>query len=80
MTHAEADTRAAELNRDHPDRGRFRWLAHEHGGEWDVARVTVPGGVRVDPLKQGVVAKPRPSEAPDPRSAFIRNVGGPYAT
>jgi len=79
MTRAEADTRAAELNRDHPERGRFRWLARERDGAWAVARVTVPGGVRTDPLKEAVAAKPRPPEAPDPRSAFIRNVGGPYA-
>ena len=80
MTRAEAEANADRFNREHPDRGRHRWLARERDGQWDVARVTVPGGVRVDPLKQGVVAKPRPPEAPDPRSAFVRNVGGPYAT
>ena len=80
MTRAQAEANAAQLNLEHPDRGRYRWLARERDGQWDVARVTVPGGVRLDPLKQGVVAKPRPTEAPDPRPAFIRNVGGPYAT
>jgi hypothetical protein len=79
MTRAEADRRAAERNREHPDRHRFRWFARGRDGEWDVARVSVPGGVRLDPLKQGVVAKSRPSEAPDPRPAFFRDVGGPYA-
>ena len=79
MTRAEAETRAVEFNREHPDRRRYRWLARGRDGEWDVARVSVPGGVRLDPLKECVVAKPRPTEAPDPRPAFIRNVGGPYA-
>jgi hypothetical protein len=79
MTRAEADSRAAALNREHPERHAFRWLARERAGEWEVARVTLPPGMRIDPLKTGAEAKPRPAEAPDPRPAFFRDVGGPYA-
>ena len=34
--------------------------------------------IRLDPLQAAVESKPRP-EAPDPRPAFFRDVGGPYA-
>jgi hypothetical protein len=77
MTHDQADQRAAELNREHPERGLHRWLTRERDGEWEVVRVSIPGGVRIDPLKEAVESKPRP-EAPDPRPAFFRDVGGPY--
>ena len=77
MTRDEAQQRADELNRTHPDRGAYRWLVREGGDGWQVARVTIPGGVRVDPLAEAVESKPQP-EAPDPRPAFHRNVGGPY--
>ena len=78
MTHDEATERASVLNRTHPDRRRVRWLAREADGEWQVARLTLPAGMRIDPVKTTSEAKPRPAEAPDPRAAFIRNVGGPY--
>lgn len=78
MTRGQAEHRAAEHNREHPDRGAHRWMVREGGDGWEVVRVAVPGGVRVDPLKASVEAKPRPSDAPDPRPAFFRDVGGPY--
>jgi hypothetical protein len=78
MTRNQADQRAAELNREHPDRGAHRWLVREREGAWEVVRVTIPGGVRLDPLKESVESKPSP-EAPDPRPAFFRDVGGPWA-
>jgi hypothetical protein len=77
MTREQAEQRAAELNRDHPERGVHRWLARRREGEWEVVRISIPGAVRIDPLKEGVESKPRP-EAPDPRPAFFRDVGGPY--
>ena len=79
MTRDQAQRRAAELNRDHPDRHAARWLAREGEDGWEVVRVRLPGGVRIDPLTTTTEAKPRPPEADDPRPAFIRNVGGPYA-
>jgi hypothetical protein len=78
MTREEAESRAAVLNREHPERGAFRWMARDGGDEWQVARISVPGGVRLDPLNETVESKPQP-EAPDPRPAFFRDVGGPYA-
>jgi hypothetical protein len=77
MTREEAEQQAAQLNREHPDRGAHRWFAREGEDGWHVARVSIPGGVRLDPLKGTVESKPQP-EAPDPRPAFFRDVGGPY--
>jgi hypothetical protein len=77
MTRDQAEQRAAELNREHPERGLHRWLVRERDGEWQVVRVSIPGGIRLDPLTEAVESKPRP-EAPDPRPAFFRDVGGPY--
>ncbi len=74
MTRVEAERRAAELNRAQPG---YRWLAHERDGDWEVARLALPAGVRLDPLKEGVETRSKP-EAPDPRPAFFRDVGGPY--
>ena len=74
MTRDEAERRAAELNREQPG---YRWLAHDRDGTWEVARLSLPGGIRLDSLKEGVESKPRP-EAPDPRPAFFRDIGGPY--
>jgi hypothetical protein len=79
MNRDEAQRSAAELNREHPDRGKFRWIAREGEDGWQVARIKLPGALRLDPLKQGVEAKPKPPDAPDPRPAFFRDVGGPYA-
>jgi hypothetical protein len=79
MTHDEAQRRTAELNRDHADRHATRWLTRECEDGWEVVRVRLPAGVRIDPLTETAEAKPRPPEASDPRPAFIRNVGGPYA-
>ena len=78
MTREQAEARAAELNRDHPDRATHRWLARESGDAWEVARVALPAGVRLDPFTATTEARPRPPQAPDPRPAFIRDVGGPY--
>jgi hypothetical protein len=79
MTRAEADDRSAVLNREHPDRGLYRWIARADGSEWQVARVTIPGGTRLHPLHGTVEAKPQPSPADDPRTTFDKNVGGPWA-
>jgi hypothetical protein len=79
MTRTEAETRAAALNREHPDRGAYRWMARDGELGWEVLRIKIPGGVRIDPLSETAEAKPRPPDAPDPRPAFFRDVGGPYA-
>lgn len=78
MTREQAEAHAAELNREHPDRHVARWMVRAAGDGWEVARVSFPGGVRLDPLKAGVESRPRPQPAEDPRSAFEQNAGGAY--
>jgi hypothetical protein len=78
MTQAEAENKAATLNREHPDRGLYRWIARTSGDAWQVARVTIPGGVRLHPLHGAVESRPQPSPADDPRTTYDKNVGGPW--
>lgn len=76
MTRAEADQLRERLMREHPDRETHVWLAREDSpGEWSVAKVRLPAGVKRDPLKATVEAKPKPPEQEDPRT-FFRNI--PY--
>ena len=58
MTRDQARDRAQELNAEHPERGRYHWLARETGGGWEVVRMTIPGGVRIDPLETAVESQP----------------------
>ena len=78
MTRRQAEDRAAGLNREHADRARYRWMAREGGDGWEIVRLAIPGGVRLDPLNAVVEARPRPSPADDPRSSYDKNVGGPW--
>jgi hypothetical protein len=79
VTREEAQSEAQRLAAEHPDRATHRWLAREDAdGSWSVAKVTLPPGLRADPLKETVEAKPEPPQPDDPRSAYERNVGGPY--
>ena len=79
MTREEAQQRARQLTAEHPDRFTHSWIAREGtAGEWDVVRVNIPAARR-DPLKGTTEAKPKPSEPDDPRPAYWKNVGGPYA-
>jgi hypothetical protein len=78
MTKTEAEDRAATLNREHPDRGLYRWIARPGAEDWQVARVEIPGGKRLHPLHGTVEAKPQPSPSDDPRTAYDKNVGGPW--
>jgi hypothetical protein len=77
MTRDEAQQQASTLNAEHPERGLYRWMAREGVDGWQVARITVPGGVRVDPLHEAVESRPQP-DAPDTRTSYDRNVGGPW--
>jgi hypothetical protein len=80
MTREEAEQQAAALNERHPDRVTHRWFARESAGDWEVVRMTLPPGMRIDPIKETVEARPRPPQPDDPRPAAHRNIGGPYAT
>jgi hypothetical protein len=79
MNRDEAADRAASLNAEHPERKRYRWMAREADGAWQVVRMAIPGGVRLDPLKASIESRPRPQPAEDPRPLFDKNVGGPWA-
>jgi hypothetical protein len=76
MSREEAEARAAALNREHPDRHLARWLVRNGADGWHVARVSLPGGVRVDPLKPTIAARPTPADAPAPRPPFHGDVAG----
>jgi len=77
VTREEATAEAARLTREHPNRATRSWLAREATpGEWTVVRIGRPSrGPTVDTQE----SKPRPPQADDPRPAFWRDVGGPYA-
>lgn len=78
MSRDEVEQEVDRLNRDHPERGSYRWLARSSAdGEWSIARIPTRPGARIDPLKTSTEAKPKPPQAEDPRSAFPhRNVPG----
>ncbi len=79
MTHDEAAAAAKQLGAEHPDRATHSWLARETGGgEWDVVKLRVPPGKRIDPLKTSVEAKPEPPQPDDPRTSIERNMGGSW--
>ena len=79
MTRAEAEQERDRLTREHPDRATHRWMARaDDAGDWSVVKVGMPPGSRVDPLKATTESKPKPAQADDVRSAYDRNVGGPY--
>jgi hypothetical protein len=75
MTREEADELRERLSREHPDRATHVWLAREDAaGEWSVVKARLPAGVKRDPLKATVEAKPKPRDADDPRPAIFRDV------
>lgn len=76
MTRDEAIATAKELGAHHADRATHRWLPREReDGTWEVAKVALPPGMRIDPLKETVESQPKPPQPDDPRSAFQRNIG-----
>ena len=66
MTRDEATAQAARLNREHPERDRYRWGAREEEGEWSVVRVAVPKlpTGRLTPSTQAKQHAPPPDEHP----------------
>jgi hypothetical protein len=75
MTFEEATAAAGRFSAEHPERDTHTWIPREaSAGEWEVVKVRVPAGVRRDPLKATTEAKPKPSEAEDPRPAIFRNI------
>jgi hypothetical protein len=78
MSREAAEAEARRLAREHPERGSHRWLAREREGSWEVVKIPVPAGQKVDPLKTTAEAKPKPAQPEDPRTNYDRNVGGPW--
>ena len=78
MTHDEAAAAAKKLGAEHADRATHRWVPRAKDGGWDVAKIRVPPGMRIDPLKTSIEAKPKPPQPDDPRTTYDRNVGGPW--
>jgi hypothetical protein len=78
VTRDDAEREAQRLNAEHPERLSHRWLAREHDGEWQVIRVPLPPGARIDPLKATTEAKPKPPQPDDPRSQLSKDTGGMY--
>jgi hypothetical protein len=77
MDRAEAEKTVSRLAKEHPDRQTHRWIAREEaGGGWEVVKVKMPPGMRVDPVKATVQSKPKPEQPDDPRSPGGRNLPG----
>jgi hypothetical protein len=73
MTREEAEAAVAARRHEHPEDA---WEARERDGDWQVVRLPGLGRKRTTETTE---AKPRPPQADDPRPAFWRDVGGPYA-
>jgi hypothetical protein len=77
MTREEAQRACAELAESSPERETHRFFPREDdSGEWQVAKVNLPGGNKK--LGTETKAETRPPNGEDPRPAYWRNVGGPY--
>src|SRR4051794_36109954 len=83
MTREQARQRAAQLNREHPDRARFRWAARRTAGGWEVARIALPAGLAITPLSATVenapaaAGRPAAGRPPEHRLAVRRLAPGP---
>jgi hypothetical protein len=74
MDRAEAEQTARRLAEEHEDRETHRWIARERPEGWEVVKVKMPPGMRVDPLKATVESKPKPAQPDDPRPANVQNI------
>lgn len=72
MTREEAERRASELN---AQGSGDRWFARRDADRWEVVKVALPPGVRLDPLKEAAPQATRPAatcwskNTPAPRPA-----------
>ena len=66
MDREAAERESRRLRAEHPERAANTWVVREGAaGEWQVVRVPLPAGVRRDPLKATVEAKPKPAQSDD---------------
>ena len=80
MDRQAAERESLRLRDEHPERATNTWVVRERAdGEWEVVRVPLPPGMRRDPLKATVEAKPKPPQSHD---APLWAPGGvpPYAS
>jgi len=72
---SSARAEAARLNSEHPDRGRFEWVAFARdSATWVV--VKNPRRARVDPLKATTEAAPKPAQPENPSFGPLGDLPG----
>jgi len=74
MDREQARLESERLRREHPERATHTWIPRAVDGRWEIVRVPLPPGIRRDPLKATIEAKPKPRDADDPRPAPFRNI------
>jgi hypothetical protein len=75
MTRKEAEQLRERLSQEHPDRANHTWIARQDSpGDWSLAKIRLPDGVKLEPLKATVEAKPKPRDAEDPRPGVFRDI------
>jgi hypothetical protein len=72
MTRDEAERRASALN---ASASGERWFARNGADGWEVVKVALPPGVRLDPLKEATPQATRPAPA-GPPPAYHRHFDG----
>lgn len=72
MTREDAERRASALNGENSG---GRWFARNGAAGWEVVKVALPPGVRLDPVKEAVPQATRPTPA-GPPPAYHRYVDG----
>ena len=78
MDREAAERECKRLQAEHPDRTTNTWIVREAAaGEFEVVRVPLPPGMKRDPLKATVEAKPQPRDADD-RASQSSGTSRPY--
>jgi hypothetical protein len=72
MTREDAERRASALNMED---SANRWFARKGAEGWEVVKVALPPGVRLDSVKETVPEATRPAPA-GPRPAYHRYFDG----
>jgi hypothetical protein len=75
MTREEAERRASALNASGSGE---RWFARRSTDRWEVVKVALPPGVRLEPLKEDNAQATRstPAGAPPAYHRYVDGVGG----
>ena len=65
MDSEQARRECERLRREHPERATHTWIPREVDGDWEIVRVPLPPGMRRDPQKATIEAKPKPPQSDD---------------